>query len=131
MTEFYSETLVKKTRKDHRCDGCGKLIPIGSQALRYSGKFDGEFGTFVHHPECREAECALNKLCRTRYDEWMSLADIESDDHQWLLDKHPIVAARFGITAETIAADALSREECRRYWTEADRRRLAAAKGVA
>lgn len=123
MSDFYSETHVKKTRKDHRCDGCCKPIPAGSQALRYSGKFDGQFGTFVHHPECREAECALNKLHRSPYDEWLSLSDIESDKYEWLLAEFPIVAERFGITAQSIAEHEREREESRRAWAEIDRKR--------
>lgn len=111
MSEFYSETHVKKTCKDHQCAGCCKMIEAGSSALRYSGLFDGVFGSFIHHPECRAAEVALNKLHDLgSYDDWMQLSEIESDDHDWLLAEFPAVADRFGITAETIAEDAAKRE---------------------
>ena len=106
MTEFYSETIVKKTRKAHRCDGCCKMIEVGSEALRYSGKFGGDFGSFIHHPECRAAECALNKrMSEHVWDDWIPLSDIDPDDYPWLLATFPSVAARFNITAETIAEE--------------------------
>lgn len=101
MSDFYSERIVK-VRKPRPCEGCGVIIGKGEQALTYSGRFDGYFGSFTHHIECRQAEVDLNKKVSTSFDEWYPLSEIDPDDWQWLLEKHPAVAARKNITAERI-----------------------------
>lgn len=101
MSDFYSERIVK-VRKSRPCEGCGVIIGKGEQALTYSGRFDGYFGSFTHHIECRQAEVDLNKKVSTSFDEWYPLSEIDPDDWQWLLEKHPAVAARKNITAERI-----------------------------
>lgn len=102
---FYRETVVKAVRKRHRCDGCGKHIEIGEPANRWAGMTDGDFGSVIMHPECREAEIKLNDILGTHSgDDWAGLLDIESEDWPWLLEEHPVVAARMGITAERITA---------------------------
>lgn len=41
--EFCNQKTVKKTKKDHHCEFCGRVIPKGSQNIfNWSGKFDGE-----------------------------------------------------------------------------------------
>lgn len=101
MSDFYSERIVK-VRKSRLCEGCGVIIGKGEQALTYSGRFDGDFGSFTHHIECRQAEVDLNKEVSTSFDEWYPLSEIDPDDWRWLLEKHPDVAARKNITAERI-----------------------------
>ena len=56
----------------------------------------------TYHKGCREAEVALNGLHDIRHpDEWNNLADdMQWDDWPWLIEKHPTVAARMGITIE-------------------------------
>lgn len=92
---FFSETTVKAVRKRHRCDGCGWPIEIGEAATRWAGVTDGDFAALVFHPDCREAEIALNRdvlnYCR---DEWVGLCDIEREDVAWLQGAFPAVAAR-------------------------------------
>lgn len=44
---FQSETKIKSTRKDHKCDGCLEIIPKGSEAVRGSGIFEGEFYSYI------------------------------------------------------------------------------------
>lgn len=102
MSEFYSEKIVK-VRKPRQCAGCCQMIGKGEQALTYSGKFDGEFGSFTLHPECRVAELAWNKMAGTYNDEFVGLSELDADEWQWLLDEHPVVAARMNVTAERIA----------------------------
>ncbi|MFC3697049.1 hypothetical protein ACFOOJ_06310 [Sphingobium xenophagum] len=101
MSDFYSERVVK-VRKPRHCDGCGTMLAKGEQALTYSGRFNGDFGSFSHHLECRQAELALNMLVTSGFDEWYALSEIEPDDWKWLLAEFPIVAARKNITAERI-----------------------------
>jgi ribosomal protein L37AE/L43A len=44
MWNFINEVTVKKTRKNHNCQYCGRLILKGSRnILRWWGKFEGEF----------------------------------------------------------------------------------------
>jgi hypothetical protein len=103
---FVSETDVKAVRKRHRCDGCGRNIDIGQPAKRWAGTTDGEFCTAIYHVDCREAECALNKLSDTYHpDEWQALREIDSEDWPWLRDTFPAVAHRMGIGAPRAVAD--------------------------
>lgn len=90
-----SETRVKATRKQHQCDACLQSIVKGSPAVRWSGISDGEFQSGIFHPDCREAELALND-CLGWYpgDDWTPLHNIESDDLLWLEQEHPTVFAR-------------------------------------
>lgn len=105
---FASESAVRSVRKRHVCDGCGKFIDIGQPATRWAGLTDGDFGTAIYHPDCRAAEVALNtEIVAWSYgDEWLGLSEIEDEDWPWLLEAHPAVAARMGITAERVAASA-------------------------
>lgn len=41
MSDLFNERTVKATRKPHRCEYCGKDIPVGSSALCEWGIFDG------------------------------------------------------------------------------------------
>ena len=122
---FFSEREVKSVRKRVQCCACLKHIEVGESATRWTGLDDGnEFMSIAYHPDCRVAEIALNRLHSTwDPDEWMGLDDLEADDHRWLLEEHPSVAARKGITLEAIEEDEREREECRRAWDEADRQR--------
>ena len=101
---FIREYGVKAIRKRAQCVGCLHHIEIGEPALRWVGHVDGDFNAVAYHPECRDAEIRLNHLHCTRFgDDWNDLSEIELDDHEWLLAEFPNVAARFGITAKTIA----------------------------
>lgn len=114
---FHSERTIKAIRKARQCDACSTMVEVGETAIGWAGVTDGDFGTCTYHPECRVAEIAINRLHGTRFDEWMGLGEMEWDDHEWLLVKHPTVAARMRITAETVAENAREREECRIAWT--------------
>ena len=54
MADFYRENLVKKTRKEHRCEGCLIKIPTGSEAFYIATVFEGDFGAYHMCKECRE-----------------------------------------------------------------------------
>lgn len=112
MSEFYSEKIVK-VRKPRRCDGCGTMLNKGDEALTYSGKFDGDFGSFSLHPDCREAELAWNAMADTYLGEFIGLSDLEADEWPWLLKTYPTVAARMNVTAERIREH---QEERKRMW---------------
>jgi hypothetical protein len=40
---FYTEKTIKKTKKPHRCFGCGEKIPEETQAVYFAGKSDDGF----------------------------------------------------------------------------------------
>ena len=54
MADLYSEKKVK-TRKEHRCDLCGRKIPKGFTAVYKKGKkFMGDFFSVYHCNTCAE-----------------------------------------------------------------------------
>lgn len=129
MTDFYSEKIVK-VRKPRHCDGCGALLNKGDQALTYSGRFQGDFGSFSHHIECRQAEIALNNLADRNSDEWYALREIEADEWDWLLEDWPVVAARMNVTAERIREHKEERARMLEWSMELARKREAARRSI-
>jgi len=109
---FTREYGVKSVRKRVQCVGCLQHVEVGEPAHRWVGHVDGDFNAVAYHPDCRLAEVEMNRLHCTWGDEWSGLSEIELDDHEWLLADFPTVAARFGITDETIA----EHREKRRQW---------------
>ncbi len=92
---FAREYPVKAIRKPRRCVGCGKMLIAGSPAVEWVGMSDGEFATATYHPDCREAEIALNNNAGGSWDEWYSLLnDRDTDDEAWLRTDFPSVAER-------------------------------------
>ena len=94
---FPSERTVKAVRKEHRCDACGMTITIGSPATRWSGLTDGDFGSTVYHPDCREAEIEFNRRAGGNADEWYRLDNESRRELSWLWPNYPAVAARFRV----------------------------------
>lgn len=94
---FLREQTVKSTRRVHRCEACGQPMAIGSEAYRWFGVVEGQFYSIIYHPDCREAENALNDLHETWGDEWIGLCDLDPEDHTWLAETYPAVAARKGV----------------------------------
>ena len=116
MSGFFGERTVKSVRKARRCCACGQMIEVGSSAIDWSGLHEGVFEAVSYHVECRAAEIALNRLNETQYDEWIGLADLEWEDWQFILDDHPTVAARLGLTQAKIDVTVAEMAECRRAW---------------
>lgn len=52
MNEFYTSYRIKKTRKEHKCVVCSRMIPKGSAAYKQDGKTDGEFYSYYLCPTC-------------------------------------------------------------------------------
>lgn len=97
---FVNERAVKALRKDATCCACSRKIHAGEPAVRWAGVIDGDFASVAYHPDCRAAEIAYNAICDTNADEWLSFRDMEEDDHVWLAEEHPTVAARLGLTPQ-------------------------------
>lgn len=112
MADYYSETPIKAARKQHYCHECGKPIEIGKPYLRCSGSSDGGFWTGKFHAECRAAVDDYNHKNRSNWDDWYSLDEMDAEDWPWLLEKHPVVAARFGVTQARIDKSIAERKAC-------------------
>ena len=56
MTDFCNNRTVKKSRKAHRCENCGEMIPAGSALIHLIGHWDGDFYDFPSHLDCHEAQ---------------------------------------------------------------------------
>ena len=100
---FSNVRSIKSVRKARPCR-CGQMIEAGQPAVEWVGVTEGEFAAIAYHPECRQAERALNKLHDVQWwDDWSGIEDVESEDWEWLLTEHPLVAARLNITPERVA----------------------------
>lgn len=103
-----STERVHKTRKPHRCDGCGKMIPAGSSATNNSGLFDGKWFSDYTCDTCQRMIYSIvaeeiREGCR--WDEsWCAPWDLR----QYLHDRTKPVEV---LTQETL-------EECRAYLDE-------------
>lgn len=58
--EFY-DSVVRKARKAHKCDECGKPIEPGQLYYYGSGKFDGDF---YEIKECRRCRFDVHRVVR-------------------------------------------------------------------
>ena len=55
MNEFYRETNINKTRKEHCCECCGGKIEVGSKCVNMAGKTDEDyFFNLYAHKQCIE-----------------------------------------------------------------------------
>lgn len=98
---FYREAPIKAIRNPRPCLACGQRIGRGEPALGCSGIWEGDFWSGTYHTDCRKAELALNDLHDTmREGEFFPLSDIDREDHPWLVEQFPKVAARMGIALE-------------------------------
>jgi hypothetical protein len=59
MSACFQSKWVKKTRKVHSCDWCGKRIEAGSATEYQAGVFEGDFFAGHLHPECAAAKDSL------------------------------------------------------------------------
>lgn len=101
MSQVLREDKIKAVRKQHLCIGCMKHIHVGKPAVTWVGINDGDFNSVYYHPECREAEIALNDLHDYRfYDDWLQLCEAESEDYPFLKKEHPIAYKRMMMTRE-------------------------------
>ena len=52
MSDFCSESKVRKAGKNHRCTYCGEGIASGEMYLFQKGRYDGRWYESKMHPEC-------------------------------------------------------------------------------
>lgn len=102
MIEFTSERKIKGVSKSHLCIACRNRIKARSPAIYFAMKCDGEIDTGYYHPDCRDAEIALNHRLDTWGEDWTPLDNIRDgeegeQDWLWLVETFPDVAARFKV----------------------------------
>jgi len=49
---FWKNTEIKKTRKEHRCEFCNRVIPTGSTVDYCRGIWEGEFQSYYFCTRC-------------------------------------------------------------------------------
>lgn len=54
MPEWCTVMQIKSSRKPHKCDECGIIIPAGSPYEYVFGKWDGRLDQFCICPLCKE-----------------------------------------------------------------------------
>ena len=92
---FANERNVKAVRKEHVCDGCNRKIEIGQPATRWSGVVDGDFSIAIYHPDCRQAEVAMNDLLGWQHlDDWYPLHEADANERDALRERFPAAIAR-------------------------------------
>ena len=96
MTFHCSRTV--KGRKQHRCEQCGTVIPAGEMQVVSAGSNYGDFYSYRAHVECEDAGKAYATMTGYWGEEytWFQHHDSEIRDWQWMVEDHPIVAARLG-----------------------------------
>lgn len=100
MSDVTLEQVHHIARKRFTCDHCMQAIMPGQRYLRVRGIWEGAPGVFRAHDECEYAAQQWREYHDSMWDEGCLLkADIEPEDHTWLLDEFPIVAERLGIAA--------------------------------
>jgi hypothetical protein len=57
---FHSERIIKRSRRERKCDWCGEKIPVFSRLYAFAG-FHEDFYNGYLHPECRFAR--MNADC--------------------------------------------------------------------
>lgn len=49
---FWNSKKIKKTRKIHRCEYCGAIVPIGSSCNNETGTYEGDFNNYYLCNRC-------------------------------------------------------------------------------
>jgi hypothetical protein len=87
--ELYDEKIVK-SRKDHKCSECRRVIKKGEHYKRIKGLWDGYFSTYKHCADCQSIakeffhsfnfECLLDDL-------WEFIRDSDGEVSQTCISK--------------------------------------------
>jgi hypothetical protein len=97
---------IKAVRNRYCCDQCNRMIAVGDPAQYSFGIWEGETYSTYTHPECAAAAheyATMNDLWFEEYPWFQFMDDSEHNHHAWLLEKHPVVAARLNIEKVRVA----------------------------
>jgi len=84
MSDFTTKTLIKKTRKPHKCFGCSGTIEVGSSAEMTSGCYDGH----MHKTYWCKVCCAVMETMYSFDLEDMSEGSVKDrNENQWYQTK--------------------------------------------
>lgn len=105
MTQLSSKR-IQAVRKAHCCEQCNTSIAVGEPAEYAFGIWEGYAFSSYTHPECHvaaQAYATLNDLWFEEYPWFQHMDNSECDHHAWLLENHPVVAARLRVKSEVPA----------------------------
>lgn len=99
-SDIVLEQSFHSARKRHLCDHCVQPIMTGQRYMRLRGIWDGAPGVFRAHEDCHFAAEEWRHNNDPMGDEGCLLtADIQREDHWWLVNEFPEVAERLEICA--------------------------------
>ena len=75
MSDCYTVAIVKRTRTQHKCDGCRRVIAKGSSAFHQWGKYDGEFYSYYLCSICYELAKNFPQFI---IDDWEGFVDVDT-----------------------------------------------------
>jgi hypothetical protein len=82
-------------RKRHWCEDCGNWILPKIKYFCQVQVVDNEMQTWRAHIDCTEAVREYRHMSGLWYDEYTTLRnDLMPEDHAWLVENYPEVAAR-------------------------------------
>lgn len=91
-TDFFCEREVKKTRKDHICECCGKKIFKGSSCTYVSGVWDSDFGYYHTHTACLDLYQKVRKNHENAEYLYIQMYQWEDEDIQLAQEIDPYTA---------------------------------------
>lgn len=91
MSDFYSQS-EHVARKPHCCDFCSTAIDKGERYSRAVSVFEGEFGVWKEHLDCRAVGLQLMELSGENFYE--SLSSLEDEDRAWIKKEYPAIFER-------------------------------------
>jgi hypothetical protein len=103
MAEF-SRRIERAAGKEHRCEQCRKVIPIGERHSYWAGKAEGYLSSYREHMDCRDAWLSLNWEERPNWPDdeelaWLCDDDVQPEERAWMAGRWPAVAERMGWSA--------------------------------
>lgn len=76
---FYSESVVKRTKRAHRCDWCNEAIPAGESCVKHAGMGEDFFSGWIHF-ECAAALRSADWVRQDGYDQGAQARGRTDDD---------------------------------------------------
>jgi len=107
MGDFSVRIEVASSRKPHQCEHCGTAINVGEPSIHCTGMWDGYFYSTYMHTDCEKAGQDYAKETGYWDEEFIWFQHVDREEFEldeWLLENHPTVAARLGVSARAAHA---------------------------